>query len=109
MSVLHDNDNPELNLDDLEDDVHHSPDSMLKNPTFVTPLIPSSSVISSPSSLTINTISHLTHDELRHNVEFMKQLRMVDALQELLGLQERTSAGKLFFCFFVICANFFFG
>ena len=108
MSVLHDNDDPELNLDDLEDDIHHSPDSMLKNPTFATPLIPSSSVISSPSGLTIDTISRLMHDELRHNVEFMKQLWMVDALQELLGLRERTSAGKLFFCFFVVCTNFFF-
>ena len=86
MSVLHDNDDPKLNLDDLEDDIHHSLDSMLKNPTFVTPLIPSSSVISSPSSLTINTISWLMHNELWHNMEFMKQLQIVDALQELLGL-----------------------
>ena len=108
MSVLHNNDDPELNLGDLEDDVHHSPDSMSKNPTFATPLIPSSSVISSPSGLTIDTISRLTHDELQHNAEFMKQLRMVDALQELLGLRERTSAGKLFFCFFVVRTNFFF-
>ena len=108
MSVLHNNDNPELNLDDLEDDVHHSPDSMSKNPTFATPLIPSSSVISSPSGLTIDTISRLTHDELWHNTEFMKQLRMVDALQELLGLRERTLAGKLFFSFFVVRTNFFF-
>jgi hypothetical protein len=48
------------------------------------------SSISSPSGLAVDTITWLTHDELCHNMEFMKYVCMVDALQELLGLWKKT-------------------
>ncbi|KAN0136753.1 hypothetical protein V8E53_005523 [Lactarius tabidus] len=51
----------------------------------------SSSKISKPSGLPINTIAHLTHDELWHNLEFMKYVSLVDSLQELLNLRERSA------------------
>jgi hypothetical protein len=57
----------------------------------------SSSKISKPSGLPINTIAHLTHDELWHNLEFMKYVSLVDSLQELLNLRER-SATRTFVC-----------
>jgi hypothetical protein len=48
-----------------------------------------SSLISQPSGLPINAIAALTHDELRHNPEFMKYVSLVSSLQELLSLQEK--------------------
>ena len=58
--------------------------------------------MSSPSGLAVDTIAWLTHDELCLNPEFMKYVRMVDALQELLGLWEKTSKRKFFFAFIVM-------
>jgi hypothetical protein len=52
---------------------------------------PRSSEISLPSGLSIDTIARLTHDELRHNAEFMKYVRMVDSLHELLNFRSSGS------------------
>jgi hypothetical protein len=51
------------------------------------------SQISLPSGLPIDAIAWLTHDELRHNPEFMKHLSLVDAL--LLNVRSTPSASKL--------------
>jgi hypothetical protein len=109
---LNDND-PELDFEDVEEDArHHSQSLVLKKASSITSILPPSS-ISSPSGLAVNTIAQLTHDELCHNAEFMKYVCMVDALQELLSLQEKASNGEFclrlsFFChsyllFFSVC------
>ncbi|KAN0128815.1 hypothetical protein V8E53_013402 [Lactarius tabidus] len=51
----------------------------------------SSSKISKPSGLPIDTIAHLTHDELWHNPEFMKYVSLINSLQELLNLWEKSA------------------
>ena len=48
-----------------------------------------------PFRLPIETIARLTHDELRHNPEFMKHLSLVDAL--LLNAQLTPSSEFRFF------------
>jgi hypothetical protein len=48
-----------------------------------------SSQLSQPSSLPVEIIAVLTHDELRHNAEFMKYVALVGSLQELLSLREK--------------------
>ena len=96
MSVLNDA-NGGLDLDNVQEDTHYHP--LPGVTTSLTSSLPSSSLISSPSGLGIDTIVQLTHDELHLNPEFMKYIHMVDALQELLGLQEKTSMHALFFVF----------
>ncbi|KAH9172292.1 hypothetical protein EDB89DRAFT_2069957 [Lactarius sanguifluus] len=44
-----------------------------------------------PSGVSIETVARLTHDELLHNAEFMKQVRLVAALQELLEFRSKTT------------------
>ena len=95
MSTPYTNNDPELDLDDLEEDIHHhSPFHVLKNAVSAMSLVPPSSLVSSPSGLAVDTIAQLMHDELCHNAEFMKYVQMVDALQELLGLREKSSTCK---------------
>jgi hypothetical protein len=96
MSTPLNDDDPELDFEDVEEDAcHHSQSLVLKKASSITSTLPPSS-ISSPSGLAVDTIARLTHDELCHNAEFMKYVRMVDALQELLSLQEKASNGE--FC-----------
>ena len=66
--------------------------------------------ISLPSRLSVDTIAHLTRDELRHNLEFLKYVKMVDSLQELLRLRSSVPTGEssLFFVFFLFFFLFFF-
>jgi hypothetical protein len=45
--------------------------------------------ISHPSRLPVTKIVCLTHDELLLNPEFVKEMNLVDSLQELLNLQEK--------------------
>ncbi|KAN0135767.1 hypothetical protein V8E53_006407 [Lactarius tabidus] len=52
---------------------------------------PPSNKISKPSGLPINTIAHLTHNELWHNPEFMKYVSLVNSLQILLNLWEKST------------------
>jgi hypothetical protein len=69
----------------------------------------SSSKISKPSGLPIDTIARLTHNELQHNPEIMKYVSLVNSLQELLNLWEKSTM-----CTFVcesphccsLCAHF---
>ena len=90
----------ELDLDDLTEDVHKGASNMSHlNPA--TSLLSSSSAISHPSGLPIVKISRLTHDELRHNPEFMRYVHMVIALQELLDLQDKTLKGELPYSMFI--------
>ena len=49
--------------------------------------------ISLPSHLSVDTIACLTHNELRHNLEFLKYIKMVDSLQELLRLWSSVPMG----------------
>ena len=61
--------------------------------------------ISLPLRLSVDTIAHLTHNELRHNLEFLMYVKMVDSLQELLRLRSSVPTGEsllffVFFCFF---------
>ena len=100
MSIL--NDDEGLNLEDIQEDAHYG--SLPPVPPSLTSHHPSPSLMSSPSGLAVDTIARLTHDELCLNPEFMKYVRMVDALQELLGLREKTSKRKFFFAF-VVMAN----
>ncbi|KAH9159214.1 hypothetical protein EDB89DRAFT_2084379 [Lactarius sanguifluus] len=44
-----------------------------------------------PSGVSVETVARLTHDELLHNAEFMKQVRLVTALQELLEFRSKTT------------------
>ncbi|KAH9024324.1 hypothetical protein EDB85DRAFT_2150570 [Lactarius pseudohatsudake] len=44
-----------------------------------------------PSGVSIETVARLTHDELLHNTEFAKQVRLVAALQELLEFRSKTT------------------
>ena len=94
MSMLN-NDDGGLDLDNVQEDAHYCP--LLGVMTSLTSSLPSSSLISSPSGLAVDMIVWLTHDELHLNPEFMKYVHMVDALQELLGLQEKTSMHAFFF------------
>ena len=66
--------------------------------------------ISLPSRLSVDTIARLTHNELRHNLEFLKYVKMVDSLQELLRLRSSVPTGEssLFFCFFLFFFSFSF-
>ena len=89
------NDDGRLDLDNVQEDAHYCP--LLGVMTSLTSSLPSSSLISSPSGLAVDMIVWLTHDELHLNPEFMKHIHMVDALQELLGLQEKTSMHAFFF------------
>ncbi|KAH9007649.1 hypothetical protein EDB85DRAFT_2165368 [Lactarius pseudohatsudake] len=43
-----------------------------------------------PSGVSVETVARLTHDELLHNTEFTKQVRLVAALQELLKFRSKT-------------------
>ena len=94
MSMLN-NDDGRLDMDNVQEDAHYCP--LLGVMTSLTSSLPSSSLISSPSGLAVDMIVWLTHDELHLNPEFMKHIHMVDALQELLGLQEKTSMHAFFF------------
>ena len=60
--------------------------------------------ITLPLRLSVDTIAHLTHDELRHNLEFLKYVKMVDSLQELLRLRSSAPTGESlpFFVFFFL-------
>ncbi|KAN0135776.1 hypothetical protein V8E53_006416 [Lactarius tabidus] len=91
MSTLDADNDPKVDFNDLDEDTHHfsQPHMSKKAESVMSVLLPSS--ISSPSGLAVDTIAQLTHNELCHNEEFMKHIHMVDALQELLGLQEKTS------------------
>ena len=73
-----DSDNPPMDLNDLEDDVG--------------PMMPPPS-----APLSLDAVTKLSHDELRHNPEFMKYVNLVDAL--LLTVRSNTSSlsGKHFF------------
>ena len=98
MSIL--NDDEGLNLEDIQEDAHYG--SLPPVPLSLTSHHPSPSLMSSPSGLAVDTIAWLTHDELCLNPEFMKYVRMVDALQELPGLWEKMSKCKFFFAFIVM-------
>ena len=50
--------------------------------------------ISLPLCLSVDMIACLTHDELRHNLEFLKYVKMVNSLQELLRLQSSVPTGE---------------
>jgi len=51
-----------------------------------------------PSGISIEAVARLTHDELLHNAEFAKQVRLVAALQELLEFRSKTTlSGKFYF------------
>lgn len=73
-----DSDDPPMDFNDLEDDV---------GPTMPPPSAP----------LSLDAVTKLSHDELRHNPEFMKYVNLVDAL--LLTVRSNTSSpsGKHFF------------
>ena len=100
MSMLNNN-NSGLDLDDVQEDTHYHP--LPGVTTSLTSSLPSSSLISSPSGLAIDTIAQLTHDELYLNPEFMEYIHMVDTLQELLGLWEKMSMGAFFLHFGTAC------
>ena len=100
MSMLNNN-NSGLDLDDVQEDTHYHPLPCVT--TSLTSSLPSSSLISSPSGLAIDTIAQLTHDELYLNPEFMEYIHMVDTLQELLGLWEKMSMGAFFLHFGTAC------
>ncbi|KAN0135291.1 hypothetical protein V8E53_006856, partial [Lactarius tabidus] len=63
------------------------PPSVITSASSQTLAVPSVT-ISQPSGLPISTITSLTHDELRHNPEFMKHVNLVSLLQELLNLRK---------------------
>ena len=44
-----------------------------------------------PSGVSVETVARLMHDELLHNAEFTKQVRLVAALQELLKFRSKTT------------------
>jgi hypothetical protein len=84
--------------DDDEDDEYVSgsllslgkraPPSAITSASSWYPETPSSQ-LSQPSGLPVEIIAGLTHDELRHNAEFMKYVALVGSLQELLSLREK--------------------
>jgi hypothetical protein len=104
-AYLEDDDEPELDLDGLEDDDDDVsafnvsrgrknssyPSSVITSASSRPFTTPASSLLSLPSGLPIETIARLTHDELRHNAEFMKYVGMVDSLQELLSFRQTTA------------------
>ena len=49
--------------------------------------------ISLPSHLSVDMIACLTHNELRHNLKFLKYIKMVDSLQKLLRLWSSVPMG----------------
>src|SRR6266702_2925440 len=91
------NDGPLMEWDDDDndnDDVSesHVSQGISKTPSTFTASsqsLATSSQLSQPSGLPIDTIARLTHDELKHNPEFMRCLGMVNLLQELLNLRQK--------------------
>jgi hypothetical protein len=77
-------DEPLMDLDGDDDDDDDYASKLIGTGTGTTsasscaPATPS--VLSQPSGLPITAIAGLTHDELRRNEEFMKYVRIVDAL-----------------------------
>lgn len=82
--------------DDADDDADDMSASHMSQPRHVS--YPSSAItcassqslktqLSQPSGLPIDSIARLTHDELRHNAEFIKYVDLVDHLQELLAIR----------------------
>ena len=80
-----------IDLDGSDDDPNAPPHVSAAKPTFRRPsmnasastsslVMPSSSAISYPSGLPDDVISHLTHDELLKNLEFMKYVNTVEVL-----------------------------
>ncbi len=91
------NDGPLMEWDDNDNDndnvsEFHVSQGISKTPSTFTASsqsLATSSQLSQPSGLPIDTIARLTHDELKHNPEFMRCLGMVNLLQELLNLRQK--------------------
>ena len=66
---------PSFDLDELAED--DTLDDLVGPPPY---LVPSQSPLSTPSGFSIEAIKRLTHDELCHNAEFMRQVNLVDLL-----------------------------
>jgi len=101
MSAPHADDEPTLDFDEDDDDVSVSLLSRERNISATasasTRSLATPSQHSRPSGVLINTIARLTHDELTHNPEFMRNVNMVVSLQELLSLRQKSpmSNGEL--------------
>src|SRR6266702_5431592 len=116
------NDGPLMEWDDNDNDndnvsESHVSQGISKTPSTFTASsqsLATSSQLSQPSGLPIDTIARLTHDELKHNPEFMRCLGMVNLLQELLNLRQKDApicespSFTPYFSLHSLCLFFFF-
>ncbi|KAH9037137.1 hypothetical protein EDB85DRAFT_2142721 [Lactarius pseudohatsudake] len=97
MSILFDDqDEPLLNLNDMDDEDDEpfrscAPSTAFSATASTRSLGMPSSLLSQPLGLPIQSIARLIHDELTHNPEFVKYVDMVSHLQELLNLRRNPS------------------
>lgn len=89
-----DDDDYDFTLPASKADAAPRPPSAVTSDSSGTLALSSSSKISKPSGLPIDTIARLTHDELQHNPEFMKHVNLVASLQELLRLREKSATHR---------------
>jgi hypothetical protein len=93
-----DMDDDDVDDDDVDDDDVDDNVSLFCPPSVVTSVsgkslrtAPTSSELSRPLQLPIGVIACLTHNKLRHNLEFVKYVKMVDSLHALLNFRSSAS------------------
>lgn len=87
-----DYDEPAFDLDELAED--DTLDDFVGPPPYP---VPSQSLLSTPSGFSIEAIKRLTHDELCHNAEFMRQVNLVDLLLARSNSSPAYSTSLIFF------------